>query len=275
MSRILFKKICVVGVGLIGASIGLAVKKRRIAGCVAGLVRKRSSATQAVRLRIVDEASTDPAKALHDADLVILCTPVSAIASQLNEIRRHVAGSALVIDVGSVKESICRAGRKNLGARFVGCHPMAGSHKTGMRFADPDLFEGSTCFVTRHERRILAFWNALGAKTVPISPEAHDHWVAQASHLPHVLSFALFRQFPLRKEAVANPSILGLDRLSQSDPALWADILLANKQSIGRAIKNFRKSLDECERALALGNRAKLSRFIREANHRSFRADSK
>ena len=275
MKKPLFNKVAIVGVGLIGGSIGMAVKKRRLAKWVVGVARRAKTAKQAVAWKAVDVATLNLKEGVKGADLIVLCTPVSTIVRLLPQIRRFAPKGTLVLDVGSVKGEICRVGRKEFKNRFGGSHPMAGSHETGLENADPDLFEGETCFSTSFEPGVAAFWRRLGSKVISITPHEHDDWVAESSHLPHVLSFALFHQFPIVKIAEANPSIRGLNRLSKSDPSLWADIALWNSRAVSISIRKFQKSLSEFDRALKTRDRAKLIRFIRDANRRTFRMGPK
>jgi prephenate dehydrogenase len=190
MTKRLFDRVAIVGVGLIGGSIGLAVKKQKLARFVVGVVRRKSSAQEALAFRCVDMATLDLAEGIADADLVILCSPVSVIADQLKRIAPYLKRGAVVIDVGSSKKMIDDAARGILKkAAFVGCHPMAGSEKTGAAYADAGLFDGAACFMTAAHPAVESFWKALGAKPVFIKTADHDRWVAAASHLPHALSF--------------------------------------------------------------------------------------
>ncbi len=273
MKKPLFNKICIIGVGLIGGSVGLAVKKRKLAKWVIGVSRKDSTLKEAVSLGAIDIGTKKLKDAVEDADLVILCTPVYTIAQQFKTIKPFLKKGALVVDTGSSKLEIQRAADKVLPKGvFVGCHPMAGSQKTGVRYAEPDLFCGSVCFVAASNAIINRFWKSLEAQPILTDPKTHDAWVAKASHLPHVLSFALFQSFAWKRATAANPSIRDMARLSKSDPELWADILLSNQKNLVPSLKSLSQSLQAWTRALQSKKRSQLVQFIRSANKRSFDA---
>ena len=274
MKKPLFNQVAIVGVGLIGGSVGMAVKKRGVAKTVVGIVRKLSTGREAIGRRAIDAATRDLKEGVRGADLIVLASPVSAIEQQLRSIAGAVSPRAVIIDVGSTKTRICKAGKRHLGKRFVGCHPMAGLEKTGVEYADPRLFDGSVCFMTAPHPGVKAFWKALGASTIVTTPERHDAWVAQASHMPHLLSFALFQKFASSACKSPNPSIRDLARLSKSDPELWADIFLSNRKSVTSALKHVQADLSGWRSALQKGDRAHITRYIREANRRSHAAFS-
>lgn len=268
--RPLFQRVCIVGVGLIGGSIGLALRARKAAGTVAGVVRRHETARRAVAIGALDRATFDLADGLRDADLVVLCAPVSTILRQLGSIGRHLKPGAVVIDVGSTKSRIVDEAERRLrgAASFVGCHPMAGSEKQGIEHADGGLFEGEICFVTGPDPRIARFWRRLGSRVVVCTPERHDRWAALASHLPHLAAFSLFANpsfrtlFPGR----LNPSARDLARIARGAVPVWADIFLTNRKPIRAALADFRASLDRWDRALRAGDGAALRRLIGSAN---------
>ena len=273
MRKPLFDKVCIIGVGLIGGSIGVALKKRRLARWVVGVARKDDTAKKAVCFNAVDMATKDLKEGVHGADVVILCTPVSTIIEQLKKIDPFVRPGILVMDVGSSKVLIEKTAAKHVKrAIFVGCHPMAGSEKQGVEFADANLFEDATCFMTGSHAKATKFWRSIGAIPYPISARRHDEWVSKVSHLPHLLSFALFQNFNKRGTygiEELNPSLRDLARLSQSDPRLWSDIFLSNKEELLKSIREFQSRLNAVARALKNNNRAALSKFISRANAHS------
>ena len=272
MRKPLFNKVAIVGVGLIGGSLGLAIKKRKIAKFVVGVVRRKETVREAFERRALDVATLSLAEGVRGADLVILCAPVSTIVKQMKALGRAVSPSAIVIDVGSSKKQIDEAAKKFLKkGRFVGCHPMAGSEKRGVAYADANLFNGSTCFVTVPNKKIDALWKLLGSHPVHMGAAQHDDWVAQASHLPHILAFSLFCDLEVKKARRSgirelNPSIRGFARLAKSDPELWADIFLTNRQMLLKHLGRFEKTLTGWKRALQSKKAKKLERFISKAN---------
>ncbi len=270
----LFSKITIVGVGLIGGSLGLAIKKRKLAKRVIGVTRRRAAATEALRRKTVDSATLELAKGVVGADLVILAGPGSTIIRQIAILPKHLSRNTIVIDAGSSKMLIEKAARRYLKHNvFVGCHPMAGSEKKGVRYADDKIFEGHTCYVVRKNAKVMQFWRLLGTKPIFITPKFHDIWIAQASHLPHVLAFALFKQFqskPGFPKNVTNPSIRDFVRISKGDPDLWSDILVSNRQEVSKVLSRVLQALSGWKTALKQGNLTLMRKLISDANKRSY-----
>src|SRR5438270_9707301 len=186
-----------VGVGLIGGSIGLAARERRLAQRVLGVGRQRDSLERAHRLGAIDDWSLDPVAAVAQADLAVFCMPVDQIARQVLAAAAACAAGTLLTDAGSTKAAIVAdvEGRLPAGVAFVGSHPLAGSEKRGPDFADADLFEGRLTVVTRTARtdapaleRTITFWKSLGSRVQVMAPEDHDRAVAFTSHLPHLVA---------------------------------------------------------------------------------------
>ncbi len=272
MTRPPFEKVAIVGVGLIGGSLGLAIRKRKLAKVVMGVVRRRLPGAQALRKNVVHGATMSLREGVRGAELVLLCSPVSTIVDQIRKLRPMLAPGALVVDVASTKVLVHHAAKKYLkGVRFVGSHPMAGSSKKGSQFAEADLFEGSVCYLTAYDAEAERFWRALGAQVFYLTPEKHDEWVARTSHLPHILAFAMFQSSHMKKlqklglEAT-NPSIRDLARLSKSDPKLWADILLSNKEEILSTLKEYGSNVAYLKKALSAGDARTIEKFISQAN---------
>src|SRR3989338_313396 len=267
----LFNKVVIVGAGLIGGSIGLAVKKRKLAKFVAGVVRRRETAIKVIEKKAVDMATLDLAEGVQGADLVILCAPVSTIIRQIPLIKPYLKKNAIVIDVGSSKRRIESAARKHLKRNtFVGCHPMAGSACLGVEHADAELFDGAQCFITRSNHRVHLLWKAMGAHPILLDAKLHDAWVARASCLPHLLAFSLFQKesfgrFSLTRLKALNPSIKELARLAHSDAALWSDIFMSNPDTI-KALYAFEKSLGRLKKILHSKKSGELENYIRVSN---------
>ena len=198
---VLFRKITIIGVGLLGGSIGLAVQRRKLARQTAGFVRRAASLKDCERTGAVDFATTDLLAAVWDADLVILCTPLAQMRPRVREMLPALKRGAIVTDVGSVKASVVRDLESLIqksGAHFVGSHPMAGAEKTGVSAARADLFANTVCIVTPTQKTNLAalkkveqFWRAVGSRVLELKPEIHDALVSRSSHLPHVVAATL------------------------------------------------------------------------------------
>ena len=269
MNMALFNKVCIVGVGLIGGSLGMAIKKRRLAKLVIGVVRRKKTIEQAFEKKALDVATLDLKEGVKGADLVILCGPVSVIEGQLKTLSRILDPKAIVIDVGSTKLNIEQAAKKYLKKNpFVGCHPMAGSEKTGIENAQADLFNGSFCFLTSSHPKIVKFWQMLGVKTIVTDARRHDLWVATASQLPHLLSFAFLNSFTSVRFPM-NPSLKEFARLAMSDAQLWADIFLSNRATILSSLHVFGLELSKWSKALKRTDRARISSLIKTANRKA------
>jgi prephenate dehydrogenase len=277
MKKPLFNRIAIVGVGLIGGSLGITIKKKRLARSVIGVVRKKRTIRKAFQLKALDAATLSLREGVRGADLVILCAPVQEIIRHIRSIAPCVGPGTLVIDVGSSKQEVLKAAARYLkrGA-FVGCHPMAGSEKCGIENAKGGLFAGSVCFMTSHHPKIKAFWSALGAKPVHLNAGPHDRWAAKVSHLPHLLSFALLQNLerPVDRKFELNPSFRELARLAGSHPKVWTDILLTNRAALIGALRSFRKDLGRLEKGLRSGNIPSLMRSIVRANSNAAKVTS-
>lgn len=274
----IFNKITIIGVGLIGGSIGLAVKRRRVARKVTGVFRRAATMRNALRARAVDEATLDVASGVSGADLIIIAAPVRSIPALAAEAAGYAKRGAIITDVGSTKAWVVgRAeGRmRRLPATFVGSHPMAGSEKTGVANARADLLEGSACIVTRTSNtpgsavsRVARFWKSLGARVGVMSPSEHDRTVALASHLPHVVAFALALAVPDKALRFAAEGFRDTTRIASSDPALWSDIFLTNRREIAVSARAFRKSCDEILRSINADDRGSMMRSLSAAKRR-------
>jgi prephenate dehydrogenase len=273
----LVNTVAIVGVGLIGGSLGMAIRKRKLARFVMGVVRRRRTVADSFRKGALHGATFDLKEGVTNADLVILCAPVTTIAEQLRQIGPWLRPGALVTDVASSKALVEAVAKKYLKRNtFVGAHPMAGSAQTGVLHASADLFDRHICYLSHPHPRLTRFWRALGMRVYVLAPDKHDEWIARTSHMPHLLSFALFQASGTKKLGrlglkASNPSIRDLARLSKSDPKLWADILLSNKQEVLRALAEHEKGIRALRAALQSKSSKSLEAFISKANTMSKR----
>ena len=268
----LFERVAVVGLGLLGGSVALAAKRRGVAARVIGSTRREDARERALREGAVDEfvPLEDVARA---ADLVVLATPLYAMADVLRRLAPGLGEGAIVTDVGSVKSPLGEVvpGLLPPGAVYVGSHPMAGSHERGMDHAREDLFEGATCVVARTTQnadaveRVCAFWRGLGAVVVERDAAVHDLEVAWVSHLPHVLAFAFARALtgaPDGARDVAAAGFRDFTRIARSDPELWGDILSANAKVLSAPLQATAAALTELARAIEAGEVETLERLL-------------
>jgi prephenate dehydrogenase len=244
-------KVAIVGVGLMGGSIGLCIKKRGLADVVIGIGRSRERLLTAKERGAVDEITED-LRRVEDADLVFLATPILSIIEIGKKIAEWV-DSSIVTDVGSTKREIVEALTPII-PRFVGTHPMAGSHKSGPESASPSLFDGSVTVITPVETteisaksKIEALWREMGTDVAELSPEEHDRLVAISSHIPHILSFCLVNLAEREKEIepVLSTGFCDMARLSLSEPSMWKDIALSNRDNILRGLGEIKGIIDE------------------------------
>jgi cyclohexadieny/prephenate dehydrogenase len=284
MSGPAFERVAVVGLGLLGGSVAGAARKRGVAKRVVGISRGGDTAAAAVAAGLADEATHDLAAGVTGAELVVLCTPVAAMAGMLRRAAPHLRAGALVSDVGSVKGPLVETlpGLLPAGAHYVGAHPMAGSHETGLRHASPDLFEGAVCVLTPTATtepaalaRVRAFWAGLGARVVERDPAAHDAEVAWVSHLPHALAFgyaASLAQAPEASFALAAGGFRDFTRIAGSDPELWADILVSNQKALAGPLAAAARSLARLGEALEASDLESVHRLLAAAREALARA---
>ncbi len=273
LSPLPFGTVAIVGVGLIGGSLGMALKSRRLARRVVGIGRSRERLELARALGAVDRVETDLAAGVGGADVVVLCTTVGHILESLPTILAAARPGAVVTDVGSTKGMIvARAG----GApRFVGGHPMAGSEQAGVEAAAATLFEEATWAITPADgadaeatRVVEAMARSVGASTLTLTPGAHDAMLAVTSHLPHVLASALMRRavaaradYPETAQLTAG-SFADATRVAASPPEIWRDVCLTNRDALLDALRGFRGELDLLEEAVAGGDAARIEAFF-------------
>ncbi len=257
-----FKKITIIGVGLIGGSIARTIKEKDKTIEITGIGRNKLNLEKAKELNIIDKYFLNAEGAIADADLIILATPVKTIPEIISKIEPHVKTGVIITDAGSSKAYIVNS-IENLKSKkflFVGSHPMAGSEKIGVVNSRSDLFINSVCFVTKTKQtdpyalnKIKNFWKVLGANIVEISPDEHDDIVALTSHLPHLIATSLVDL--VKEQEDKNRNILtgigngfrDTTRIASSDPVMWRDIFISNKKCILKKINDLRLELFRIE----------------------------
>jgi len=277
MSDARLDRLAVLGLGLLGGSVAWAARERGVAREVVGCGRHGESLRSALAKGLVDRIALDPAAAVEGADLVVLATPVGAMAERLRAASPGLRAGALVTDVGSVKAPLAETlpGLLPPGVAYVGAHPMAGSHERGADHARPDLFEGAVCVVAETRSapaaalaRVESFWRALGARTVRRDPAAHDREVAWMSHVPHAVAFAFagaLGEAPDGAREVAGPGFRDFTRIARSDPELWAEILVANGKALAGPLARVGERLSELARAVEAGDADAVARLLAES----------
>ena len=268
------RRISILGIGLLGGSIGLAAK-RRIRDCeVHGYAHRPGTLSQALNVGAIQEGFSEPGAAVEGAELVLLCSPVGAFEGLLRELLPIWSPEALVSDVGSTKRNVVEAAQRILppAVHFVGSHPMAGSEKRGVEFARGDLFEGATCILTPTERtdsaaleRMERFWGTLGMRNVRLSPEEHDRRLADVSHMPHAVAAAMVAMQEAASLPLAGKGFLDATRIAAGDGGLWRDIFLENSDNLRESLARLRVKLDELIAKLDSNHADALRHWLDEA----------
>jgi len=272
-----------VGVGLLGGSLGLAIKQRRLAGQVAGYVRRAASLNECERAGALDFATTDLLAAVWNADLVILCTPLAQMQPLVRQMLSALKRGAIVTDVGSVKGSVVKeleALVAKAGAHFVGSHPMAGSEKTGVSAARADLFECAACVTTPTKRTNVAalskveqFWKTVGCRMLRLAPAAHDKIVSSSSHLPQLVAALLAHgvldpRSPREQALLCAGGFRDTTRIASGSPEMWRDIALANRAQISKGLGQFIRELQGLQALLRRGDATKIHQLLTTAKAR-------
>ncbi len=264
-----FNRAVIVGVGLLGGSVGLALRARGMAQHIVGCGRSSESLQQALAMGAVDAIETDLPSACREADLVVVCTPVQCVVPHVLTCLEGIAATGLVTDVGSTKYSICSqlVGRGD--ANFCGSHPLAGSEKSGVSYAAPDLFRGRLTVVTptphtcpKLAERTEQLWQALGSRTLRMSPLEHDCGVARTSHLPHIVAAALAAETPDALLPLAASGWCDTTRVAAGGVELWRQILQQNRLPVLDALQQFTASLELWIEALRRDDSAQIEQLL-------------
>ena len=252
------ERLALIGCGLMGGSLALALKRAGVVQSVVASSRSTQTTDKALALGVIDQAAAHHAEAVTGADVVVLALPVAATQAALEALLPALSPEALVTDVGSTKRDVVAAARAAMGPRvsqFVPAHPIAGKETAGVEHACADLYDHRRNFLTplpenpsEWVQRAHALWTATGAQVSELSPEAHDHTFAAVSHTPHLLAFAfmnglLAQDDAARSLALAGPGFRDFTRIAGGDPTIWRDILLANRDEVLTQLSHFDQSL--------------------------------
>jgi prephenate dehydrogenase len=275
--------VAIVGVGLIGGSIGLTLRSRGLAAEVVGIGRSRRSLDRAEACGAVDRTTTDLALGVAHADVVVVCTPVDAIVEDVRRAADITPSDVLITDAGSTKRRIVEAlaGHSRASAVYVGAHPLAGSEQKGVDHARADLFEGRVCLLTPSGRtpeasrqRARAFWKSLGSRAIEMSPAEHDEILAYTSHLPHAVAAALASSIPVDWLPLAAGAYRDCTRVAGADPRLWTAIFRENRGPLLKALGAFLDRAAAFKYALMTDDEEAISSWWEEAKHRRDRFES-
>ncbi|MBI5259999.1 MAG: prephenate dehydrogenase/arogenate dehydrogenase family protein [Burkholderiales bacterium] len=276
----MFNQLGVIGCGLMGGSFALALKRAGLVKRVIGYSKSPSTTELAKRLGVIDVAAESALLAVASSDIVLIAVPVAATEATFKAIRHLVEPHVLFMDVGSTKRDVVDTARRVLKERlssFVPAHPIAGKESSGVQHADAALYAGRQVILTplaqtapEMVQKATDVWSAIGAQVLKMSPENHDAAFAAVSHLPHLLAFAYFSAIMNQTAgrdylSLAGPGFRDFTRIAASDPAVWRDILLANREEVLKQSQRFRHSLDAIEHVIRAGNTQALEDLIRGA----------
>jgi len=276
----LFPKVAVIGVGLIGGSIALALKQAKACGHVVGAGRSTANLKLALDRGILDSMEGDAARAAEDADFVLVSAPVGQFEKIFEKIAGALKPGAIVSDAGSTKRDVVEAAHRILkkkAAQFIPAHPIAGAEKSGAAAASAELFRGRRVVITPLPEnvedaveKVNQAWSSCGARTSRMTPEEHDEIFAAVSHLPHFLAYALVHDVASRKNAgelfsYAAGGFRDFTRIASSNPEMWRDICLANADRLAAEVTRFGKKLSAMKKLLAAKDAAALEQMFKDA----------
>ena len=269
-----WKTVTIIGVGLIGGLIGLALRERRLAEQVIGVGWRKSSLQKAKEVGAITNFTLSLEQGVAEADVIVVAAPLAQIVGEVQRVAEHCPAAALITDAGSTKAEIVRqlSGSLPRDTRFVGSHPLAGSEKSGVRAASAKLFEGRVVVVTPTRaspngaaKEIGDFWSSLGATVFVMSPEKHDEIVAATSHLPHLLASLIAHSTPQSALPLTATGWQDTTRIAAGDPELWTQILLDNRENVLKSLARFEKTMKRAHAALNKGDAKTLRRLLTEA----------
>jgi prephenate dehydrogenase len=277
-----FSRAVIIGVGLIGGSLGMILRRKGLAASVVGVGRRVENLKTAVTVGAIDRYVVDPKEAVQDADLVILATPVDTYERHLKDWASCLKPGAIVTDVGSVKGQLVERSEQYMpaGVHFVGAHPIAGKEKTGAAAGSEDLFSGRRCILTPTPRtdpealeRMQGLWQEAGAVVLTMDPHLHDKILGAVSHLPHVAAFALMNALIEIRSNVPALDLAGhsggglrdTTRIAASSPEMWRDIFLWNRENVVACIRAYEHALAELRQLIQMRDAAGIEKLLERA----------
>ncbi len=277
----MFEQLGLIGCGLMGGSFALALKRAGLVKRVVGYSKSPSTTERARALGVIDVEAPSALLAVSGADIVLIAVPVSATEATFKAIKHLVTPQMLIMDVGSTKREVVDAARRALREQvgsFVPAHPISGKEVAGVEHADPDLYSGKQIILTPLDRthatqvqQAIDVWSALGCHVLKMTPESHDAAFAAVSHLPHLIAFALMNAITGQNQgkdflALAGPGFRDFTRIAASDPHIWRDIVISNREELLAQSKIFQRNLQALELMISNGNAEALEELIAQAS---------
>lgn len=277
----MFEQLGLIGCGLMGGSFALALRRAGLVKRVVGYSKSPSTTERARKMGVIDVEAPSALLAVSGADIVLIAVPVSATEATFKAIKHLVTPQMLIMDVGSTKRDVIDAGRRALREQigsFVPAHPIAGKEVSGVEHSDADLYHGKQVILTPIERTLTVqlqkavdVWTALGCRVVQMSPESHDAAFAAVSHLPHLISFALMNAISGQPQgndylSLAGPGFRDFTRIAASDPQVWRDIMLSNREELLAQSQIFQRHLQALELMISSSNSEALEGLIKQAS---------
>jgi len=276
----MFKRVCIIGCGLIGSSIARGIKKNKLANKVVSSNRSNSTNKKVIRLKVVDEASSDTKKIVKGSDLVIIASPLSSYKNIILKIKSSLKNGAILTDVGSVKNNVILLIEKNIpkNVSWISSHPIAGTEESGPESGFSDLFKNKWCILTPSKRSnkkdvklLEKFWKKLGSRVDVMDAKQHDYILSITSHMPHLIAYNIVNTtLKVKKKKdrnVVKYSAGGLrdfTRIAASNPIMWRDIFVQNKENTSKMIDKFIKNLIDLKKAIKSKNEKKLEKIFKK-----------
>ena len=276
----MFKKVCIIGCGLIGSSIARAIKKNKLASLVVSSNRSDNTNKRVIKLNIADEASSDTKKMVKDSDLIIIATPLSSYKNVILKIKSSLKNGAILTDVGSVKKNVISVIEKNIpnNVSWISSHPIAGTEESGPESGFSELFKKRWCILTPGKKskdqkiKLLGmFWKKLGSRVDIMDAEQHDYILSITSHMPHLIAYNIVNttlKIKNKKDRdIVKYSAGGLrdfTRIAASNPIMWRDIFIQNRKNTSKMIDKFIENLKDLKKAIENKNEVKLEKIFRK-----------
>ena len=276
----MFKKVCIIGCGLIGSSIARGIKKNKLANKVVSSNRSNSTNKKVIRLKIVDEASSDTKKIVKGSDLIIIASPLSSYKNIILKIKSSLKNGAILTDVGSVKKKVILLIEKNIpkNVSWISSHPIAGTEESGPESGFSDLFKNKWCILTPSKRSnkkdvklLEKFWKKLGSRVDVMDAKQHDYILSITSHMPHLIAYNIVNTtLKIKKKKDRNivkysaGGLRDFTRIAASNPIMWRDIFLQNEANTSKMIDKFIKNLIDLKKAIESKNEKKLEKIFKK-----------